>query len=128
MKKECLAALVELVRSDRAPTVVILENANLCKEGIVSLSKLVCVSSRLDVLRICHNRIDSMESALCLSMSLRSHGFIDELSLIHCDLGSSPEILSVILQSDVRNIDLRGNNIDSMGAVKIAEYLEGDPP
>ena len=39
MKKECLAALVELVRSDRAPTVVILENANLCKEGIVSLSK-----------------------------------------------------------------------------------------
>ena len=59
---------------------------------------------------------------------IRSHGFIDELNLIHCDLGSSPEILSVILQSDVRNIDLRGNNIDSMGAVKIAEYLEGDPP
>lgn len=34
----------------------------------------------------------------------------------------------VILQSDVRDIDLRGNNIDSMGAVKIAKYLEGDPP
>ena len=61
-------------------------------------------------------------------MSLRAHTFIAELNLIYCDLGSSPEILSVILQSDVCHIDLRGNNIDSMGAVKIAEYLEGDPP
>jgi Ran GTPase-activating protein (RanGAP) involved in mRNA processing and transport len=45
-----------------------------------------------------------------------------------CDLGSSPEILSVILQSDVEYINLDNNNIDSLGAVKIAEYLEGDPP
>jgi hypothetical protein len=115
MKKERLAALVALVHSDRAPTVVILDNANLCKEGIISLSKLVVVSSQLDKLRICHNRIDNMESALCLSRSLRSHDFIDELNLIHCDLGRSPEILSVILQSDVCHIDLRGNNIDQWG-------------
>jgi hypothetical protein len=130
MKKERLAALVTLVRSDQdqAPKVVILENANLCKEGIVSLSKLVDVSSQLDVLRICYNRIDNIESARCLSRSLRSHDFIDELNLIHCDLGRSPEILSVILQSDVCHIDLKCNNIDSMGAVKIAEYLGGDPP
>ena len=48
----------------------------------------------------------------------------------HCDLGSSPEILSVIviLQSDVEYIGIDNNNIDSLGAVKIDEYLEGDPP
>jgi hypothetical protein len=48
--------------------------------------------------------------------------------LTHCDLGSSPEILSVILQSDVKGINLSNNNIDSLGAIKIAEYLEVDPP
>jgi Ran GTPase-activating protein (RanGAP) involved in mRNA processing and transport len=48
--------------------------------------------------------------------------------LDHCDLGSSPEILSVILQSDVKYINLENNNIDSLGAVTIAEYLERDPP
>jgi hypothetical protein len=45
-----------------------------------------------------------------------------------CDLGSNPEILLVILQSDVRYIYLGSNNIDSLGAVTIAEYLESDPP
>jgi hypothetical protein len=44
-----------------------------------------------------------------------------------CELGSSPEILSVILQSDVKNIYLEYNNIDSLGAVTIAQYLEGNP-
>ena len=128
MKKERLAALVALVHSDQAPTVVILDNVNLCEEGILSLSELVGVSSQLDKLRICHNRIDNIESARCLSRSLRSHDFIDELNLIHCDLGRSPEILSVILQSNVSLINLSNNNIDSLGAVKIAEYLGGDPP
>jgi hypothetical protein len=33
-----------------------------------------------------------------------------------------------MLQSDVRCINLSDNNIDLLGAVKIAEYLEGDPP
>jgi len=37
-------------------------------------------------------------------------------------------MLSVILQSDVEHIYLDNNNIDSLGAVKIAEYLESDPP
>jgi hypothetical protein len=37
-------------------------------------------------------------------------------------------MLSVILQSDVRHIDICNNNIDSLGAVTIAEYLESDPP
>jgi hypothetical protein len=48
--------------------------------------------------------------------------------LNHCDLGSNPEILLAMLQSEVLYIDLRNNNIDSFGAVTIAEYLEGDPP
>jgi hypothetical protein len=69
-----------------------------------------------------------MESARCLSRALKSHTVINHLDLAHCDLGSSPEMLSVILQSDVSNIRLSSNNIDSLGAVKIAEYLEGNPP
>jgi hypothetical protein len=48
--------------------------------------------------------------------------------LTHCDLGSSPEILLVVLQSDVKYINLDYTNIDSLGAVKIAEYLGDDPP
>jgi len=37
-------------------------------------------------------------------------------------------MISVILQSDVRYLGLSDNNIDSLGAVKIVEYLEGNPP
>jgi Ran GTPase-activating protein (RanGAP) involved in mRNA processing and transport len=69
-----------------------------------------------------------MDSARCLSMSLKSHSSIENLDISHCDLGSNPEILLVILQSDIKWITLDNNNIDSLGAVKIAEYLEGNPP
>ena len=69
-----------------------------------------------------------MESVRCLSRSLKSHSSINELHLNHCDLGSSPEMLSVILQSDVKYINLENNNIDSLGVLTIAEYLESDPP
>jgi Ran GTPase-activating protein (RanGAP) involved in mRNA processing and transport len=69
-----------------------------------------------------------MDSARCLSRSLLSHSCINYLRLGYCDLGNSPEILLVILQSDVSNMDLSNNNIESLGAAKIAEYLEGDPP
>jgi hypothetical protein len=48
--------------------------------------------------------------------------------LTHCDLGSSPEILLVILQSNINYINLESNNIDSLGAVKIADYLGSNPP
>jgi hypothetical protein len=131
MTKERLAALLAIFRNGRAKnssTQVIFDNANLCGEGIMYLSKLVDVSSNLHDFYLFHNRIDNMESARCLSMSLKSHTFINELDLAHCDLGSNPEILSVILQSDIKHINLGSNNIDSLGAVKIAEYLEGDPP
>jgi hypothetical protein len=69
-----------------------------------------------------------MESARCLSKSLKSHTCINDIRLTHCDLGSSPEILSVVLKSDVEHINLDYNNIDSLGAVTIAEYLESNPP
>jgi hypothetical protein len=131
MKKERLAALVAMIISGRATnssTYSSFNNANLCEEGIISLSKLVDVSSNLKYLYLKHNRIDNMQLAQCLSKSLKAHTRIHELFLNHCDLGSSPEILSVILQSDIRQINLEHNNIDSLGAVKIAEYLESDPP
>jgi hypothetical protein len=100
----------------------------ICGEGILCLSKLVDVSSNLQNFFLHHNRIDNIESARRLSRSLKSHASIHELHLTHCDLGSSPEILLVVLQSEVIYINLNYNNIDSLGAVKIAEYLEGDPP
>jgi Ran GTPase-activating protein (RanGAP) involved in mRNA processing and transport len=131
LKNFRLATIVDIIVSGRATnscTQVNFINANLCEAGIISLSELVDVSSKLIWLFLHHNRIDNMDSARCLSRSLKSHNCINHLDLSHCGLGSSPEILLVILQSDVKHIDLESNNIDSLGAIKIAEYLEGDPP
>jgi hypothetical protein len=130
MKKECLAALVAVVSNGRVTnlsTRIIFDNTNLCEEGIRSLSKLIDVSSQLRTLTI-KNRIDNMDSARCLSRALKSHTCINQLFLSHCDLGSTPEILSVLLQSEVSIIGLSNNNIDSLGAVIIADYLENNPP
>ena len=129
--KEHLASLVETFGSAMeyySSTYFSFNNANLCGKGIKYLSTLVDMSSKLQCFSISHNRIDNMESTRRLSMSLKRHACIDNLSLDFCDLGSTPEILLVILQSDIKVIDLNNNNIDSLGAVKIAEYLEGDPP
>jgi hypothetical protein len=131
IKKERLDALVAILRSRRATNssdTVDLDNVNLCEEGIISLSKLVDASSMLNRLFLDHNRIDNMDLARCLSRSLKLHDCLNTLCLLHCDLGSSPEILSVLLQSDVKHIILENNNIDSFGAITIAEYLESDPP
>jgi hypothetical protein len=131
IKKERLDALVAIFRSGRATnssTAFEFINTNFCGEGIISLSKLIDVSVELDQLHLYHNRIDSMDSALCLFRSMKSHPHITHLDLCHCDLGSNPEILSVILQSDVERIILDDNNIDSLGAAKIAQYLAGNPP
>jgi hypothetical protein len=127
--KDRLATLVTALSGQVNTTEYIqFNNVNLCGEGIISLSKLVDLSSQLRRLIINHNRIDNMDSVRCLSRSLRSHTFIQTLDLAHCDLGSSPEILSAILRTDIEFIILDNNNIDSLGAVKIAEYLESDPP
>jgi hypothetical protein len=131
MKKERLAALVAMFTSGRANSssyIIKFDNANLCGEGIVCVSKLVDVSDNLQEFCLRNNRIDNMDSARCLSRSLKAHTCSIDLYLNHCDLGSSPEILLVILQSDVSIIRLSYNNIDSLGAVKIAEHLESDPP
>jgi hypothetical protein len=131
MKKERIASLVDIFCNGRATysgQSVYFNNANLCQEGIIWLSKLVDACSQLHTLIINHNRIYNMEAARCLSTSLKSHACINEVDLAHCDLESSPEILSVILQSDVKYINLEHNNINSLGAVKITEYLENNPP
>jgi hypothetical protein len=131
MKKERLATLVAILSNGRvtnSSTQIIFNNTNICEEGIIWLSKLIDVSSHLHELQLYHNRIDNMESACCLSRSLRSHTCIKMLWLTDLDLGSNPEILLTILQSDVESIYLNNNNIDSLGAVKIAEYLEDNPP
>jgi hypothetical protein len=129
IRKERLATLVTAL-SAQVSTIeyIYFINVNLCQEGIRLLSKLVDNTSQLNTLNINHNRIDNMESARCLSRSLKSHDCVYFLHLAHCNIGSSPEILSVILQSDVKWISLEHNNIDSMGAVTIAKYLESDPP
>ena len=131
MTAEHLAALVTTFNNGRATDsigVVRFINANICGEGIVYLSKLVYVSSKMWEFRLDHNRIDNMESARCLSRSLKSHSCMIQLNLTHCDLGSSPEILLVLLQSEAVCTNISNNNIDSLGAAKIAEYLENDPP
>ena len=68
------------------------------------LLKLVDVSTKMERLKMNHNRIDNMTSAHYLSRSLKLHICINQLWLTHCDLGSTPEILSVILQSEVEYI------------------------
>ena len=115
MKKERHDALVAIFRNGRANnscTFVNFDNANLCADGIISLSELVDVSSELQYFCLRHNPIDNMDSARCLSRSIKSHNQLSQLSLQHCDLGGSPEILSVILQSDVKYINLEHNNND----------------
>jgi hypothetical protein len=132
IKKEHLSKLVAIFCSGRATSScdgIKFDNANLCEVGIVLLSKLVNVNANAELkIKIKHNRINNLHSACCLSRALKLNPRIDELHLTHCDLGSSPEILSLILKSDVEYINLDYNNIDSSGAVKIAEYLEGNPP
>jgi hypothetical protein len=131
MKKESIASLVAIFLNGSVKNSiedVKILNANLCGEGIISLSKLIDVSYDLLTFSLNHNRIDNMEAARCLSRSLKLHSCIHTLDLVHCDLGSTPEILLVILQSDIRCINLNYNNIDSLGAIKVAEHLASDPP
>jgi hypothetical protein len=103
MTKERLAALVAILHSGRANisrTYVIFDNAKICGEGIIYLSKLVETSLEMQEFCLHHNPINNMDSARRLFRSLKSHARICELHLAHCDLGSTPEILLVVLQSD----------------------------
>jgi len=102
------------------------DTTNLNGEGMISLAKLVEQSSELNALDILHNPINDMNVALYMSRTLKCHPRIKNVDMSYCNLGNNPEILSVILQSDVHRLDLSHNNIDSLGAIKIANYLESN--
>ena len=114
MPKEIVAALVSTVCGGRAINSihsVHFINTNLCGEGIVLLSTLVQSTPELRYFYLRDNRIDDMNSALCLSRALKLHPRM-RLDMSHCDLGNDPDTLSVILQSNVEGISLSHNNID----------------
>jgi hypothetical protein len=104
------------------------DQSNLCGEGLLSLITLMEQCPVLHTLKLSHFPIDDINVATCLSRSLKSRTRIIYLHLPYCNLGNSPEILSVILQSEVRDIFLSNNNIDSLGVAKVAEYIESNSP
>jgi hypothetical protein len=99
-------------------------NNNLCADGMISLSKLVEQSVDLETFHMVQNPINDMNAALSLSRVLKVHPSILHVDMSDCNLGNVPEILSVILQSDVEDLEIADNNINSLGAIKIAEYIE----
>ena len=64
--------------------------------------------------------------ALSLSNILKSHTGIMRIHLNYCNLGNNADTLSLILQSNVDDLELKGNNIDSFGLIKIAEFLKSN--
>jgi hypothetical protein len=103
-------------------------HTNLCGEGLLSLSTLVEQCPVLESLELSHIQIDDINVATCLSSALTSLPRTIYLQLPYCNIGNNPEILSVILQSEVRYINLSNNSIESLGVVKIAEYIERNLP
>jgi len=91
---------------------------------MISLSKLVEQSVDLETFHMVQNPINDMNAALSLSRVLKVHPSISHVDMSDCNLGNDPEILSVILQSDVESLEIADNNINSLGAIKIAEYIE----
>jgi hypothetical protein len=129
MKKVIFDQLVRFLRGQTSTLKFItFNNANLCREDLLSLSTLVEQCPVLHTLELSHIQIDDINVATCLSRSLRSRTRTIYLHLPYCNLGNNPEILSVILQSEVSCINLFNNSIDSLGVVKIAECIEGDLP
>jgi hypothetical protein len=112
------------------------DSANFLHDELVKVEAHVSLLGKSFILNFHNGDYDTnFDIALCSDRDVAppdtqtTQVSVSSLYLAHCDLGSSPEILSVILQSDVnRIILLDNNNIDSLGAVKIAEYLEGNPP
>jgi hypothetical protein len=107
---------------------IIFNHTNLCGEGLISLSTLVEQCPVLETLELSHIQIDDINVATCLSRALTSLPRTIYLHLPYCNLGNYLEILSVILQSEVKGISLQNNNIDSLGVVKIAECIERNSP
>jgi len=105
-------------------------NTNLCREGLLSLSMLMEQCPALEMLDLSHNPIDDINVATCLSRALRSHPRKRTIyiHLTYCNLGNNPEILSVILESEVKSINVSNNSIDSLGVVGIVECIESNSP
>jgi hypothetical protein len=102
------------------------DNNNLCPESLMSLLTLVENNQEMMTFTIENNRIDDLNVAMSLSNVLKSHTSIRCIHLNHCNLGNNVDILSLILQSNVESIKLIGNNIDSSGAIRIAEFLKSN--
>jgi len=103
-------------------------NTNLCGEGIISLSKLIQNNPTVNSLHLNHNPITDINAATTLSKALKPRLLMNNLDLSNCNLGNDSNVLAAVLQSDVMMMVLDYNNISSPGAVKIAEYLEDNPP
>jgi hypothetical protein len=100
------------------------DNNNLCREWMMSLLTLVENNQEMTDFTLENNRIDDIHMAMSLSNVLKSHTGMERIHLNHCNLGNNVDILSLIRQSNVESIELIGNNIDSSGAIKIAEHLK----
>ena len=76
----------------------------------MSLSTLVEKIPDLLKLRLFCTRVD-LDAARCLATALKRNTDMKSLHLFQCNLESDREILSVILQSNVKAIHLDRNNI-----------------
>lgn len=128
MTKENIALMAQVCgeRSINAMKTIKFINNNLCGEGMMSLAKLVEQSVDLETFIMVQNPIYDMNAALSLSKVLKLHPSILNVDMSDCNLGNDPEILSVILSSDVESLEIADNNINSFGAIKIAEYIESN--
>jgi hypothetical protein len=88
----------------------------------VSLSTLVEKIPDLLKLRLFCTRVD-LDAARCLSTALKRNTDMKSLHLFQCNLESDREILSVILQSNVKAINLDRNNIDSCNTSRATRPL-----
>mmetsp|Transcript_5561 Transcript_5561/g.12667 ORF Transcript_5561/g.12667 Transcript_5561/m.12667 type:complete len:481 (-) Transcript_5561:2568-4010(-) len=127
MKKEHLAMLATNLRG-KVSNLIQFNDNNLCGDGIMSISDLLEHNPVLYTFHLCHNPIDDLNVAMRLSRVLKAHLDIETLKMTHCNIGNNVDILSAILRSDVKSIDLSHNNIGLSGAVVISEYLETNPP
>ena len=126
MTKENIASMSQVCgeRAINSMKTIKFVNNNICADGMISLSKLVEQSVDLEMFHMVQNPINDMNAALSLSRVLKVHPSILHVDMLDCNLGNVPEILSVILQSDVEDLEIADNNINSLGAIKIAEYIE----
>lgn len=83
----------------------------LCGEGLLSVSKLVELCPVLQTPAHSYNLIDDINVATCFLRALTSHPCMNRICIVHYNLGNNPEILSVILQLEVKYIDLATTSV-----------------